>query len=360
MEKKIPHEEKDVKRVEENPPLKPCGRCGRKHTQKCLAFGATCTACGKRNHYANVCRSKPQEKKGYRPQQDKTRYPKDPQTRLDQRGGRNSRRPNKRNGKVHQVSGHEEIDRKSNSSDTSGDECFIHHLKIHKSTSQGIQKTCTIFINGIETTVEPDTGADTNIMDKYQFRKLQTQRPEMTLQESMIKLKALSHDLPIMGECTMKLEKQKRAITSAIVVVKGKIDSLPLLGRPSLDELGMLKIDETGRLKEPDKAVKKIKNENPELEKILDRYKNLFHGVCKATRNGQEIQIHLPMKEDTIPIAQKPRRVPYHLIEPLQDRIEEFIAKTSWRKSLITKRSPGAHQSLCIQSPRTLKTSESA
>ena len=181
MEKKIPHEEKDVKRVEENPPSKPCGRCGRKHTQKCPAFGATCTACGKRNHYADVCRSKPQEKKGYRPQQDKPRYPKDPRTRRDRRGGRNFRRPNKRNGKVHQVSGHEEIDRKSDSSDTSGDECFIHHLKIHKATSQGIQKTCTIFINGIETTVEPDTGADTNIMDEHQFRKLQTERPEMTL-----------------------------------------------------------------------------------------------------------------------------------------------------------------------------------
>ena len=68
--------------------------------------------------------------------------------------------------------------------------------------------------------------------------------------------------------------------------------------------------------------MKKIENEKPELEKILDRYKNRFHGVGKATRNGQEIQIHLPMKEDATPIAQKPRRVPYHLIEPLQDRIE--------------------------------------
>ena len=322
MEKKISHEEKDVKRIEETPTPKPCGRCGRKHTQKCPAFGATCTACGKRNHYANVCKSNPQEKKGFRPQQ--TRYPKDSRTRRDQRGRRNHRRSNNRNGKIHQVSGHEEIDRKSDSSDTSSDDCFIHHLKIHKA-SQSIQKTCTILINGIETTVEPDTGADTNIMDEYQFRKLQTERPEMALEESKIKLKALTHDLPIMGECTVKIENQTRETEATIVVVQGKIDSLPLLGRPSLDELGMLKIDETGRLKEPNKAVKKIENENPELEKILNRYKNLFEGVGKATRDGQEIQIHLPMKEDAIPTAQKPRRVPYHLIEPLRDRIEEFI-----------------------------------
>jgi len=86
-------------------------------------------------------------------------------------------------------------------------------------------------------------------MDEYQFRKLQTKRPEMALQESTIKLKALNHDLPIIGECTVKIENQTRETEATIVVVKGKIDSLPLLGRPSLDELGMLKIDKTGRLK---------------------------------------------------------------------------------------------------------------
>ena len=154
------------------------------------------------------------DSKGYCPRQDKTRYPKDSRTRRDQRGRGNSQRANNRNGKVHQVSGHEEIDRKSDSSDTSSDECFIHHLKIHKATSQGIQKTCTILINGIETIVEPDTGADTTIMDEYQFQKLQTEIPEMALQESTIKLKALNHDLPIMGECTVKLENQTRAITA--------------------------------------------------------------------------------------------------------------------------------------------------
>ena len=83
VEKKISHDEKDVKRIAENRVSKPYGRCGRKHTQKCPALGAVCTACGKRNHYANVCRSKPQETKGYRPQQDKTRYPNGPRNRRD-------------------------------------------------------------------------------------------------------------------------------------------------------------------------------------------------------------------------------------------------------------------------------------
>lgn len=115
-----------------------------------------------------------------------------------------------------------------------------------------------------------------------------------------------------MGKCTVTIESK-----AILVVVQGKIDYLPLLGRPSLDELGMPKIDETGGLKEPNKTVKKIGNEHPMLEKIIYRYQNLFQGVGKTIRDSQEIQIHLPMKVDTIPITQKPTRVPYHLIEPL-------------------------------------------
>ena len=176
-------------------------------------------------------------------------------------------------------------------------------------------------------------------MDEYQFRKLQTERPEMALQDSTIKLKALNHDLPIIGECTVKIENQTREIEATIVVVKGEIDSLPLLGRPSLHELGMLKIDETGGLKEPNKAVKKIENEHPELEKILHRYKNLFQGYGKATRDGQEIQIHLPMKEDAIPIAQKPRRVQEFIKNDIMEKVPDHEAIT-WCSPIVVQPKP--------------------
>ena len=41
-------------------------------------------------------------------------------------------------------------------------------------------------------------------------------------------------------------------------------------------------------------------------------------------RDGQEIQISMPMKDNATPIAQKPRRVPYLLTAPLQKWVEEF------------------------------------
>ena len=37
---------------------KTCGYCGQQHVKgKCPAYGYECTACGKKNHYAGVCRS---------------------------------------------------------------------------------------------------------------------------------------------------------------------------------------------------------------------------------------------------------------------------------------------------------------
>jgi hypothetical protein len=96
----------------------------------------------------------------------------------------------------------------------------------------------------------------------------------------------------------------------------------------------MLLIDVTGCLKSPNKTVKTVnkqqesdqpRNQNKtELDKILDRCQERFTGIGKAMRNGEEIQITVPMKDDATPIAQKPRRVPHRLTEPLKQRLAEF------------------------------------
>ena len=57
---------------------------------------------------------------------------------------------------------------------------------------------------------------------------------------------------------------------------------------------------------------------------ILERYKDRLTGVGQAMRDGQKIQLSMPMKDNATPIAQKPRRVPYLLTEPLQKPLEEF------------------------------------
>ncbi|KAK3753779.1 hypothetical protein QZH41_014237, partial [Actinostola sp. cb2023] len=208
---------------------------------------------------------------------------------------------------------------------------YMHHLQTHHtSQDKGNGKTCTVQINGTDVLIEPDTGSDATIMDEQQLKILQEKAPEVKLKPSKVKLKALKEDLPVIGEADVIIENQTRTVYTTIVIIKGKIDSPALLGRETLEELGMVLIDTTGGLKSPNKSIKNVNQQKPDdndikLDEILNRYKYRFTGIGKAMRDGQEIKISVPMKDNAIPIAQKPRRVPYLLTEPLKKRIEEFV-----------------------------------
>ncbi len=305
----------------------PCDRCGfdRAHKQ-CPAIGCLCNACGKRNHYAKVCRSKPMERSSRRSFEGRDKR----ETKQLPFG---ERRPRDR-----EVAKYKNVKHVTNSRDrssstessTSSDNDLVNHLKIYKTSKESKKSAspCVVYINGHKTLVEPDTGADSNIMDEIQFRELKNKSTKLHLYESKIKLNTLKEKLPVKGECNVTIENETRQTQVPLVIVEGKINSLPLIGRATLEELGMVKIDESGRLKEPNKPIqniRKLQQTTPSVEEILEPYQDLFHGIGRATRNGEEIQLHLPMKEDAEPVAQKPRRVAYHLMDPLKKRLQEFV-----------------------------------
>ena len=49
------------------------------------------------------------------------------------------------------------------------------------------------------------------------------------------------------------------------------------------------------------------------------------------------------MNENATPIAQKLRRVPYHLLEPLEERINELVESDIIEKSPSMTQSSGVH-----------------
>lgn len=69
------------------------------------------------------------------------------------------------------------------------------------------------------------------------------------------------------------------------MVLKEKIDYLPLLGRASLPKLGMLKIEETGSFREPNKMVQ---NTHPELEKPLTATRIFFKGSARQRETARK------------------------------------------------------------------------
>ena len=149
-------------------------------------------------------------------------------------------------------------------------------------------------------------------MDESQFANLREQAPELTIKDTNVKLKALKEELPVIGEVDVEMSNETRTVSTTMLVIEGKIDSPPLIGRQTLEALGMLLIDVTGGLKSPNKTVRAVNKQQEsdrkktELDHIIDKYQQRFTGIGKAMCDGEEIQITVPMKEDATPIAQKP------------------------------------------------------
>ena len=59
---------------------------------------------------------------------------------------------------------------------------MIQHIDVHR-TAQPNAKTnnCKISRNGVKVEVEPDTGADANAMDKWQFNELMRKAPNLKI-----------------------------------------------------------------------------------------------------------------------------------------------------------------------------------
>ena len=139
--------------------------------------------------------------------------------------------------------------------------------------------------------------------------------------------------------------------------MRGIINSPPFLGRKALIELGMLDIRPDGSLKEQNELratgsheIRTIlnKQEMSELECIIKKHDNVFHGIGKIfdKKNNEEFLVKFSMKPDATPTAQKPRPVPYYPQKPLrkdkcieEERVEPGQPVT-WCSPLVVQRKP--------------------
>ena len=113
------------------------------------------------------------------------------------------------------------------------------------------------------------------------------------------------------------------------------MDSPPLLSKSTLSELGMLEIDPNGTLKETNELrIKTVKPPTDDIEALLDEYKEVFQGIgCfRDKHTGEKIEVKLEMDPEAIPVAQKPRPVPYHLQKPLKEWLEQGVKEQIFEK----------------------------
>ena len=89
-------------------------------------------------------------------------------------------------------------------------------------------------LNDVLVKVEPDSQADVNVMDEYQYRAYKHRTQQKTfLSQSRAKLSTLQNKLFVKGELTTIVRNQTRGCQTKFVVIKGRINSPPLLGKHS-------------------------------------------------------------------------------------------------------------------------------
>ena len=130
----------------------------------------------------------------------------------------------------------------------------MRHLKqVKKVKTDDKDRTLTIQIEDVSVEVEPGRGAEISVtvMDENQFKALINRAgKEVTLTSSRTKLKTLQSELPMKGEFTATIRNKTCGATARFVVVKGRINSPPLIIKETLQELGLLEIREDGSFTE--------------------------------------------------------------------------------------------------------------
>ena len=211
----------------------------------------------------------------------------------------------------------------------------IGKIKIKKVNNY--ETTVPIVINDIIVRMESDTEADVNVMDESQYKALKRKIfDDITIEGSNTKLSTLQNELHVSGEFKITARNQSRGTETTFILVKGRINSTPLLGRRALFDLGMLETRADGSLKETNelrrtycKVVKSVLDSRArsDIEKILKHHDEVFQGIGKIydKKNNEEFLVKFSMKQDVNPVAQKPRSVPYCLQEPLRKWLGECI-----------------------------------
>ena len=245
--------------------------------KSCPAWGVECRKCGKKNHYARKCK-----------------------------GTKTVRR-------IDNLNESEEEDE--------------YRVSVVKEKAKGGHNKITAKIDKVPLQFQIDSGADVNIIDEDSFSKLKGQ---VTLKYSRAKLFAYNSTvpLPLLGKFTATITTKKRYDAADFYVVKGSESSGCLLGFTSAVNLGIIHI--VNHVKSKIKpSLKPVDHEVSEqavatiwqrkLGKLIHEYDELFHGIGKL--KGKKVKLHID--ESVKPVAQKHRRVPFHL----RDKVEAEVTR---------------------------------
>ncbi|CAB4037087.1 Transposon Tf2-6 poly, partial [Paramuricea clavata] len=269
---------------------------------QCPALDKTCRRCGKSGHFARVCRQKTNKPKQY----------KENARQLEQ-----------------------------SDDDSSENECLFTltaHNVHHRSDSLHMLE-----IEHIPVQMLIDSGASVNVLDLETYHRLKA-RKGVQLMPSTLRVYAYGSTTPlnILGTVSGRVKCNCAEIVAKFVVVHDQHAGC-LLGRQTATQLGLLRVGP--QVSSINCAVSPYS--------LRQRYPSVFDGVGKLTNYQQKISINTNIK----PVAQPPRRIPFHVrkqvsakLEELErlDIIEEVRGPTPWVSPLVVVPKSSGEIRVCV------------
>ena len=343
---------------------KTCPYCGLSHypnRQKCPAFGTTCKACGKRNHWASVCKSKdtnPQNRgRQHYGNNSKGRYRSKSRKRYD------DKRTNTKVNVVQQQDTHYQSDSDFETimfselkSDSERDEAFA---------TLDIQLPSRSHIDNLKLKV--DTGAQGNTLPIRIYRRMYPKlldaegNPSPTALQSNRKAKLTAYngtEIRCYGCTTIPCRYQGNQWTDTEFFVVD-VDGPAIVGLPSCQKLKLVTLNcvvntsHTTSVPPGTTDLPPINNVEDLKRMYPDRFDTLgcFPG-----------EVHLTVDPNVLPHIDAPRKVPIALKDEIQEGLQDMeslgvIRKvtepTDWVSSLAYSRKSNGSLRICLD-PRHL------
>ncbi|XP_028418120.1 uncharacterized protein K02A2.6-like [Dendronephthya gigantea] len=287
---------------------KVCFSCGGswphpKGRRSCPSYGLDCRRCGTKKHFARMCK-------------------------------------NKKNVRI--IAG-------SDDSETDDDSYRVSSVKSGKKCRRHV----TVKVDSHPVRFQVDSGADVNIMDEKTFSHIK-ERVKLSRCTTRLYAYGSRNPLPLLGKFTATLSNSERYDVADIYVVHGTQNAGSLLGSGSATALGILKIvnqvnvngnQNGGRASATEKGARVSTPQGQtgsvnSVDQLVAEYDDLFQGIGKL--KGVQVKLHID--EQVQLVAQKHRRVPFHLREKLDAELErlekaEIIEKvetaTNWVSPIV-------------------------
>ena len=144
-----------------------------------------------------------------------------------------------------------------------------------------------------------DTGSTVNIIDEATYHKLGKPRLQKSKEPNLYSY-GTSNPLRILGQCELLVETKHKIQCHNFFVTKGNHGSL--MGYQTAQTLNLVKIRQN-------------------IDDPTSKYPNVFKGIGKL----KDAQVKIHIDESVKPVAQKPRRVPFHLRNKVEQEIERLL-----------------------------------